>query len=189
MEAPPERIELPAVGAALRRHRADDVDAVHAAVEANRDHLRPFMPWADQSKADTEGFVAGAQQRCAERSDFAYLVVDAGDGRVLGGCGIHLRVGPDAAEVGYWLTAAATGRGLATATAAALTEAAFQLDGVDRVEIHCDEANVRSAAIPRRLGFRLDRIEEDHVSAPGDLGRSMIWVTPASASVPRTGRR
>ena len=26
------------------------------------------------------------------------------------------------------------------------------------------------------LGVRLDRIEVDHVSAPGDLGRSMIWV-------------
>jgi RimJ/RimL family protein N-acetyltransferase len=47
-----------------------------------------------------------------------------------------------------------------------------------RVEIHCDEANVRSAAVPRRLGYRLDRIEDDRVSAPGDLGRSMIWVWP-----------
>ena len=59
---------------------------------------------------------------------------------------------------------------------AALTAAALALPGVERVEIHCDEANRRSAAVPRRLGYRLDRIEADHVSAPGDLGRSMIWV-------------
>ena len=52
------------------------------------------------------------------------------------------------------------------------------VDGVSRVEIHCDEANVRSAAVARRLGYRLDRIEPDVVSAPGDLGRSMIWVSP-----------
>ena len=35
---------------------------------------------------------------------------------------------------------------------------------------------MRSAAVARRLGYRLDRIEVDRVSAPGDLGRSMIWV-------------
>ena len=44
------------------------------------------------------------------------------------------------------------------------------------MEIHCDEANVRSAAVPRRLGYRLDRIEDDDVTAPGEIGRSMIWV-------------
>ena len=48
---------------------------------------------------------------------------------------------------------------------------------MDRVEIHCDEANVRSAAIPERLGYRLDRIEDDEIATPGETGRSMIWIT------------
>ena len=69
-----------------------------------------------------------------------------------------------------------TGRGIVSAAARALTTVALAIDGVTRVEIHCDEANERSAAVARRLGYRLDRIEVDHVSAPGDLGRSMIWV-------------
>jgi RimJ/RimL family protein N-acetyltransferase len=63
-----------------------------------------------------------------------------------------------------------------TAAARALTAAALAVEGISRVEIHCDEANVRSAAVARRLGYRLDRIVPDHVSAPADLGRSMIWV-------------
>ena len=45
------------------------------------------------------------------------------------------------------------------------------------MEIHCDEANVRSAAVPRRLGYRLDRIEPDAITSPGELGRMMIWVS------------
>ena len=51
--------------------------------------------------------------------------------------------------------------------------------GKERVEIHCDEANVRSAAVARRLGYRLDRLEDRPITAPGEHGRHMIWVTPA----------
>jgi len=49
---------------------------------------------------------------------------------------------------------------------------------VDRVEIPCDEANVRSQAVPRRLGYRLDRIEADDIKAPAEFGRSMVWIFP-----------
>ena len=62
------------------------------------------------------------------------------------------------------------GRGIVTIAARALTDAAFALQGIDTVEIHCDEANIRSAAVARPPGYRLDRIEADHISAPGDLG-------------------
>ena len=179
MDTPPERIELAAVGAVLRRQRLEDLDRLHAAIEESRDHLRPFMPWADQTRADTATFIDGAIAQWDGRTDFGYVIVDAADGGVLGGCGIHRRAGPDTAEIGYWLRSTSTGRGIVTAAAAALADAALAIDGVERVEIRCDEANTRSAAVPRRLGFRLDRIEADHISAPGDLGRSMIWVRTA----------
>ncbi|MET0458165.1 MAG: GNAT family N-acetyltransferase [Ilumatobacteraceae bacterium] len=176
MDAPPERIELPAVGVVLRRHRPTDLDALHAAIEESRDHLRPFMPFADQARVDTAGFLELAVDGWDEGSQYNYLIVDATDGDVLGGCGIHRRVGPDAADIGYWLRATATGRGIVTAAAEALTEVGLALDGVERMEIHCDEANVRSAAVPRRLGYRLDRIEPDAITSPGELGRMMVWV-------------
>ena len=180
MQPPPEQIELPAVGVVLRRHRPADLDALHAAIEESRDHLRPFMPFADQARGDTAGFVEVAQREWEEGTGFNYLITEAADGEVLGGCGIHLRVGPDAAEIGYWLRDGATGRGIITAAAAALTDAGLALDGIERMEIHCDEANVRSAAVPRRLGYRLDRIEPDAITAPGELGQMMIWVSPTS---------
>jgi RimJ/RimL family protein N-acetyltransferase len=176
MTAPPERIELPDAGAVLRRFVDGDVDGLYAAVEESRDHLRPHMPWADESRHDVAGFVTDAVAQWDRGADRNYAIVDAANGRFLGGCGLHDRIGPQGREIGYWLRADAAGRGIASAAARALTTVALAIDGVIRVEIHCDEANQRSAAVARRLGYRLDRIEVDHVSAPGDLGRSMIWV-------------
>lgn len=176
MDAPPERIELPDVGVVVRRYQHDDLDALHGAIEESRDHLRSFNPFADQSRLDTAEFLGRAIGQWANRSEFHYVIADAGETEVLGGCGVHRRFGPDAADIGYWLRAGATGRGIATTVAAALTDAALAMPGIESVEIHCDEANTRSAAVPRRLGYRLDRIEADQISAPGDHGRSMIWV-------------
>ena len=188
MSAPPDRIALPDVGAALRRYADVDLDLLYAAVEESRDHLRPHMPWADEGRHEFAGFVIDAIAQWERGADRNYAIVGADDGRYLGGCGLHDRIGPAGREIGYWLRADATGRGIATAAAGALTAVALAIDGVTRVEIHCDEANLRSAAVPRRLGYRLDRIEVDHVSAPGDLGRSMIWVCAPGGTGPPLAR-
>ena len=174
-QVPPERIDLPAVGALLRRHRLDDLDAVQAAIEMSRDHLRPWMPWADQSRQDTATFLARSVADWEAGKDFGYVVTDLDDGSVLGGTGLHGRLGADALEIGYWRRVDAAGRGLVTTWSEALTLAGFALPGIERMEIHCDVANEPSAAVARRLGYTLDRIEDKPITAPGELGRSMIW--------------
>ena len=182
MTALPERIPLDDVGAVLRRHRTDDLDPLHAAIEESRDHLRSWMVWADQTRSDTEMFLSGVATSWDTGSEHNYLIVDAADGAVVGGCGLHERLGPEALEIGYWRRAGVEGRGVVTAAARALTAAAFTLPPIERVEIHCDEANVASAAVARRAGYRLDRIVAVPVRAPAELGRQMIWITPHPAA-------
>ena len=176
---PPDRIERD--GLVLRRLRPDDGDAVTAAVAASLEHLRPWMAWADDDAATAQrrrAFLDQVERGWEAGTDFTYLAVDPDDRVVLGTFGMHRRIGPGGVEIGYWVHVDHTGRGIATTAAAALTEAALALPDVDRVEIHCDEANVRSAAVPRRLGYRLDRVEVDAVTAPAEIGRSMVWVLP-----------
>ena len=67
--------------------------------------------------------------------------------------------------------------GIATAVAGALTNVAFSMPGIDEVHIHCDEANVASAAVALRLGFCLDQVVDDEITAPAAGRRSMEWVT------------
>lgn len=170
----------------LRRYRPSDLDELVAVIEASREHLAEWQPWAATADRDSlADFVGRSGKAWDERSTFNYAIREAG-GDLAGGIGLHPRLSPRALEIGYWVRADRINRGYATAAAGALTAAALALPDVDRVEIHCDEANVRSAAVPRKLGFRLDRIEPDEISAPAEVGRSMVWVQYARAKETRT---
>jgi RimJ/RimL family protein N-acetyltransferase len=176
---PPELIALPD-GFALRRRTLDDAQAVNQAVLRNLDHLRPWMVWADRapSLAHTREMTQAGEELWVAGTDFLFVLDRPEEpGSVLGAFGLHGRIGPGALEIGYWIDAAHTGRSLATNGAAALTTAALALPGIERVEIHCDEANLASAAVPRKLGYRLDRIAEVEPEAPAETGRKLIWVT------------
>ena len=80
---------------------------------------------------------------------------------VLGGCGLYPRVGPRAVELGYWLAAGHTGRGLATRAAAVLTEVALASPLIDHVEIRCEVGNAASARVPARLGYDMSVVVRD----------------------------
>jgi RimJ/RimL family protein N-acetyltransferase len=184
MQRPPERVELRS-GVVLRRIRTADIDALQAVIEVSREHLRPFMRWADQDRATTASFVVKASDGWDAGESFAYVVTEAGEGgeRILGGCGLHRRGRPESLEIGYWLRPDAVGRGVMTTAAGALTEAAFAVDGVTVVEIRCDEANHRSAAIARRLGYRHVGDEDHEPGAPGEVGRRQTWARVDPAAV------
>ena len=183
---PPGRIE--ANGVYLRRHQVGDATAIAAAVAESLAELRPWVPWADRSAAEP-----GAQRRRLEEvvphweqgTEYVYLVFRPGQDKVLGLVGLHRRVGPGALEIGYWLRTSETGRGTMTEAVRALANEALALPGVGRVELRCDEANQKSAAIARRLGFRLARTGQVDTASSAESGREMVWVldqpVPASA--------
>ena len=180
---PPELVA--GTGVTLRRWSARDAEELVEAVNDTLDELSPWMPWAQQPATD-EGITAvigEADKAWSEKREFAFIISAADDlHTIVGCCGLHDRVGPGALEIGYWLRSGHTGRGIATEAARLLTRAAFDLAGVGRVEIRCDEANVRSAAIPRRLGYRLDRTEHRPPDTPGETDRRMIWVVEQTAN-------
>lgn len=139
----------------LRCWRVEDAPALAEAVAESRDHLRPWMAWIDEEPmalADREALIAGWEHQRLAGGDAGYGIWL--DGRVAGGAGLHRRGVPATLEIGYWLHVAVVGRGLATRAAGLLTAAALAIPGIDAVEIHHDVRNERSAAVPRRLGYR-----------------------------------
>ncbi len=177
---PPERLEDPPI--VLRRYRGGELQALYEAVSTSIDHLSPWLAWAsveplDQGLGD---FIAHSIDAFDRGENYDYAIWDLAETTLIGGAGLHPRPGPGRIEIGYWVRASWLRRGIASAAARTLTTAAFQLTGIQEVHIHCDEANVASARIPRGLGFRLLRTIEDEMDAPAEIGRSMEWVIAMS---------
>lgn len=174
--APPERIETD--GLVLRRWAPEDLQARYEAITESYDHLHAWMDWLPEPQNLDQQREWGERQLASWPAGRAcnYGIFDAEDGTLLGVIGLHDRLGPGGLEIGYWCHVAHTGKGVITRAARELTRIALGLEGIERVEIHCDAANVRSAAVPERLGYRLDRIEENEITAPAESGHDMYWI-------------
>lgn len=177
MKQPSTRVDLDA-DAHLRLLAIDDAALVAQAVRESLGHLRPWMPWADEKS----GEVTFQRERLRRLTPIArrgeewqYALFPADESRMLGSFGLMTRRGPGTIEIGYWLHVEAVGHGYATRAVEALTPVALDLDGVKRVLIFCDEKNERSAAIPRRLGYQLVKIDRRAPEAPAESGRQMMW--------------
>jgi RimJ/RimL family protein N-acetyltransferase len=151
---PPYRIETERL--VVRCWDPHDAPLLKDALDTSLDHLRPRMPWANDEPQPLAAKVELLRRFCGLfdlGQDFVYGILAADEREVVGGTGLHTRVGEDAFEIGYWIRASRVGAGLATETVAALTCVAFTVCGVDRLEIHIDPANEISCRIPRRLGY------------------------------------
>jgi len=173
--APPERIDLGDL--VIRRWQPRDSEAQFRAIEASYEQLHAWMPWLDgpRTLAQQREFMQAQAAGWPANGNCNYGVFDSG-GILLASLGLHDRVGSGTLEIGYWCHTGHTGRGVITRTVAALTEIALALPGIDHIQICCDAANERSAAVPRRLGYRLDRIQAREQRAPAESGRGMVWV-------------
>jgi RimJ/RimL family protein N-acetyltransferase len=133
-----------------------DAALLKEAIDSSLDHLRPWMEWAHsepQSLQDKAALLRRFRGRFDLGRDFVYGILDPDEREVVGGSGLHARGGEEALEIGYWIRASRVGNGLATEVTAALTRVAFELCGVDRVDVRVDPANAASLAVPRKLGF------------------------------------
>ncbi len=142
------------------------------AVDSSLEHLQPWLPWAKHHPLplpETIELLRRFRGNFDLGEDFTFGFFAADESTVVGGGGLHRRVGPDAFEIGYWIRASEAGRGLGTEATAALTRVGLELCGADRIEIRVEPENAPSLAIPRKLGFteegtlrrRLDAGEPD----------------------------
>lgn len=163
MPTPPMRLDAPTFVA--RAWSRDDAPLLRDALDASEAHLRPWTPWVIDGKVPgltLEERLAWHAVEWTQGREWVYGIFDRDAQVVLGGCGLYPRVGPDAVEIGYWLAASATGRGIATGAARLLTDVAFMTPHMQRVEIRVEPRNARSAAVPQRLGFTEAGLVEAH---------------------------
>ena len=132
-------IELAAQRLAIRPWQVNDAPALSVAIIESIDHLRPWMPWIatePRSLAERQSMIARWEKEHRAGGDMVFgMFIGA---IVVGGCGLHRRLGPSGLEIGYWVHAAHVRRGYAARVAAMLTSLAFSFPEIELVEIHCD---------------------------------------------------
>jgi ribosomal-protein-serine acetyltransferase len=146
-------------GIELKQFEQGDADTLFALVGRNREHLREWLPWVDRTDSAEQvrqfiwrvraQFLAGLGPNCG-----IWL-----DGTMTGSIGCHpIDQSNRSCSLGYWIEADRVGQGIVTQCCGHLLNYLFDEVGLHRVEIRCGTGNIRSCAIPRRLGFRYEGV-------------------------------
>lgn len=165
----------------LRCWNPEDAGELRQVIHADLEQLRPWLSWIAHYPMSVEDQMAELRRmrrRFDGDEDYCYGVFAQGGGELVGGCGLHTRSGPGSRELGYWLRSDRWGQGLATELAAALPRVAFELDGVERVDLRCAPDNRPSARVAEKLGFRHEatlRRRLNPAGAGGAMQEAMIW--------------
>ncbi|MFI7873924.1 GNAT family N-acetyltransferase [Streptomyces salinarius] len=142
-------------GLMLRPWRAEDAPAVHAAFQdpvMHQWHIR-----AADSEEEVRGWIAEWQQAWDRESNVQWAVADAADDRLLGRVALRqVLLGDGVAEVAYWTTAGARGRGVAARATRTLARWALDEIGFQRLELSHAVANEASCRVAQKAGFALE---------------------------------
>ncbi|AGK52523.1 GNAT family N-acetyltransferase [Bacillus sp. 1NLA3E] len=140
-------------------HHSDELFQV---VDLNRDHLRRWLPWVDSmtSPIQYHSIIPMWLKQFAENTG-----VHTGirfRGQLVGTIGFHHMDWTNSqTSMGYFLSKNAQGYGIMTKSVIALINYAFFELGLNRIEIRCGEHNLKSRAIPERLGFTMEGMIRD----------------------------
>jgi ribosomal-protein-serine acetyltransferase len=133
--------------------------ALFELVNANRPHLREWLPWVDHMQTVEQflNFIAQSKKKEAAGTDFAFMILY--NGVAAGRIGIYNidnqnKIG----AIGYWLGAAFAGKGITTKACRALIDYCFTVLDINRIEIKCGTGNHKSQAVAERLGFNKEGI-------------------------------
>jgi len=149
-----------APGLELRQLAMSDAEEVYALADQNRAYLRQWLPWVDRAESpqDIRAFIEDVvlPQYATGKGPQAIIWID---GDVGGTIGCHPIDWPNRhCSLGYWIEAAQQGKGIITRCCASMLDYLFGELRLHRVTIQCGTGNLRSCAIPQRLGFKREGV-------------------------------
>jgi ribosomal-protein-serine acetyltransferase len=147
-----------------------------AHIDRARPHVDPWIPWASLS-TDLSSATA-VLQRYADRqaADTARIYGIWLNGTLVGGVMFtKFDAASGVCEVGCWLEADGTGRGLVTGACRALIDWAFTERGMSRAEWWVAADNDRSTDVARRLGMTREGVLRQRSAYRGVRRDSEVW--------------
>ena len=139
----------------LRPPREEDAKAILDAVRESVAEVGAWLPWCHAAYGldDALAWVWGSRDARARGEECAFVVVDAVDDALLGGCGLNqIDAANRRANLGYWVRTGATGRGVATEAAGLAAEFGLTVLGLGRLEIVAATGNRASQRVAEKVG-------------------------------------
>ena len=137
-------------------------------IDKDRKHLKEWLPWVDKtvSVKDTENNLSERIEKFEKKEAASFYAVY--ENSFVASVGfISIDNNNQKGEIGYWLLSQFQGKGLMTECVKACIKYGFEDLGLNKIVIKCASKNIKSAAIPKKLGFSLegtlrqDRVRED----------------------------
>jgi ribosomal-protein-alanine N-acetyltransferase len=157
--------------ASIRLLDLDDVPALTELTWRNRAHLEPWEPARADSWFSLDGQLAAARTALeghAAGTGHPCVILDD-DGHLVGRMGLSsiIRGALQSGSVGYWVSADAGGRGIATAALRSLVRTAFEELDLHRVQGETLTHNIASQKVLQRVGFVRYGLAPDYLRIAG----------------------
>jgi len=145
----------------LRPFRLEDATQLYQAVRESLTELKPWMSWAYDaySQQDADGFIRITRARWEEKTLYAFAIIDAITGGVIGGCSLsHKHPVYHFCNMGYWVRTALHGEGLAGRAAKLAAYFGFENAGLIRAEIVVAVGNEKSVRVAEKIGAHYEGV-------------------------------
>jgi RimJ/RimL family protein N-acetyltransferase len=151
------------------------------------------MPWAQSlaSVRDTELYLAHGERIWSspahDGTEQPLQIMDVHNQIYYGATGIKpANLAIPSFEIGYWVNQPYANQGLITEAMNALSHYLFDVLKAKRVEINCEENNVRSAKVALRLNYELEgKLKNHRLDATGRvITHSLIFACTENAKLP-----
>ncbi|AVK60805.1 ribosomal protein acetylating enzyme [Lactobacillus sp. CBA3605] len=153
-----------------------DAEPLFDLVAANRTHLKPWLPWVDQTKtvADERQFIEAMLTKQAHGTVFITTIVV--DGEVAGMLDIHnISSVNKNGEIGYWLGQAFVGKGVMTKSVERLEELAFTELDLHKLSLGAMVANQASRQVAERRHYHLDATLPENIYINGKFEDEVFY--------------
>jgi RimJ/RimL family protein N-acetyltransferase len=147
-------------------------------IDKNRDHLKNWMPWIGSTKSisDLSSYIESAISWWQHATTYDFTIYHLATHKIIGSAGLHsIDWEKQSAAIGYWIDYDHEGHGFIVESVKLLECFAAQL-GFHRIVITCDKLNLRSANVPKRMGYRFESIQVDECFSLGKHRDTLNYV-------------